>query len=215
MWIWYSRYRKARKSAENSLTLISQNEFDLFDEKKSHQCVIFDLPWPTKTLEELSNKRIKLKVTLSYFITPKAGSRGNKNKFKYQSHGLRFELKRKDESEQEFYSRVNKALNDGSQDNSSNSDPNWKLGIKTRNKIAGTILKDIWEGQSVDLATMDKLIVHPVVGWWKDDKKIKSEESKVRFSLILDIETEEESVNLYNEIKNIIEIPVGITVSSS
>ena len=206
---------KARKSAENSLTLISQNEFDLFDEKKSHQCVIFDLPWPTKTLEELSNKRIKLKVTLSYFITPKAGSRGNKNKFKYQSHGLRFELKRKDESEQEFYSRVNKALNDGSQDNSSNSDPNWKLGIKTRNKIAGTILKDIWEGQSVDLATMDKLIVHPVVGWWKDDKKIKSEESKVRFSLILDIETEEESVNLYNEIKNIIEIPVGITVSSS
>lgn len=203
---------KAKKSAQNSLTLISQNEFYLFGEQKKHQCVIFDLPWPTKTLEDLSDKKVSLKVTLSYFVTPKAGSRGNKNKFKYQSYGLRFELKRKDEKEEVFYERINKALKSGSDSKEESSPINWMLGVKTRNKIAGTILKDIWEGGGIDLASMDKLIVYPVNGWWKDDKNIIPENSKIRFSLILDIETEEESVNLYNEIKSILEIPVAVPI---
>ncbi len=203
---------KARKSAQNSLTLISQSAFQLFGEQKKHQCVVFDLPWPTKTLEELFDKKVKLKVTLSYFITPKAGSRGNKNKFKYQSYGLRFELKRKDEKEEVFYERINKALKSDSDVKEESSPINWMLGIKTRNKIAGTVLKDSWEGRSIDLATMDKLIVYPVIGWWKDDKNIKPEDSEIRFSLILDIETEEESVNLYNEIKSILEVPITVSI---
>ena len=204
---------KAKKSAQNSLTLISQSEFYLFNEQKNYQCVMFDLPWPTQTLEDLSKKTVKLKVTLSYFVTPKAGSRGNKNKFKYQSHGLRFELKRKDEKEEVFAARINKALKHNSDSTEESSPINWMFGPRVRNKVAGTVLKDIWEGSGIDLANMHKLIVYPVAGWWKDDKNIKLEDSKVRFSLIIDIETEEESVDLYNEIKNILEVSIAIPVS--
>lgn len=204
---------RAKKSAQNSLTLISQNEFYLFNDQKKSQCISFDLPWPTEVLENLSDKKISLKITLSYFIAPKAGSRGNKNKFKYQSHGFRFGLKRKDETEEAFHKRVNNALKSKEESLAESSSVDWLLGEKVRNKVAGTVLKDMWKGKSIDLASMDKLIIYPVNGWWKDDKTIKPEDSKVRFSLIVDIETEEENVNLYNEIKSILEIRSNLEIS--
>lgn len=215
---------KAKESIENRVTLVAQEEIQIFETEymegkkagtkkkipgKKFRCKMFNLPFPKKVLQELGNQPIKLIVTLSYFISPKAGSITNINidKFRYQSYGLRFELKRLLETSEDFLERVTSPKK-GKKYNKNTL--NWDLGYEVRNKIAGTVLKDTWNGTAIELLSMDKLIVYPVGGWWKDDNRIKSEDTKTRFSLVLTIETEKEDIKLYTEIKNMIDVPITV-----
>ncbi|MCL2567154.1 MAG: S8 family peptidase [Alphaproteobacteria bacterium] len=209
---------KARESANNLVTLVSQREFEIFkkvkennSEKTLNKSILFDLPWPQEVLRELGNLPIILKVTLSYFIKPKAGSttKLNINKFKYQSHGFRFDLKNHEETYDQFIKRVTHISEKEGIEKSQGID-NWKIGIRGRSKISGSVSKDIWEGKAIELADMDKLIVYPVYGWWKEDKKTK--EVSTRFSLIMSIETDNEDIDLYNEVRTIIETTTPITI---
>ena len=43
---------------------------------------------------ELAGGPVRLRLTLSYFVEPAATRRGWRRKFSYQSHGLRFEMRR-------------------------------------------------------------------------------------------------------------------------
>jgi hypothetical protein len=45
---------------------------------------------------------------------------------------------------------------------------NWILGNSVRDK--GSIHKDVWHGTAADLATRNKIAVHPVGGWWRTRK---------------------------------------------
>ena len=58
------------------------------------------LPWPVQQLEALGEAIVEMRVTLSYFIEPKPGRRGGfaRIQHRYQSCGLRFEVKRPQES---------------------------------------------------------------------------------------------------------------------
>jgi hypothetical protein len=204
---------KAFRSANNSLTLIAQEEFCILNKNNNFNCVYFDLPWPKETLEKLAEKPIKLKITLSYFIEPRGGYRGNKNKFQYQSYGLRFDLKRSTETDKHFFERKNGKERDKDKNYINNNDRlNWEIGERMRDKMAGTVIKDIWNGKSIDLVNMNKIIIYPVGGWWKgrDDKIGKN----IRFSLLVDIETEDENVDIYTKIKNIIELPIVPTITT-
>ena len=68
---------------------------------------IYDLPWPMRRLEALGEKRVELKVTLSYFIEPSPGQYAPKTPARYRSHGLRFDLQRRTENETQFLPRIN------------------------------------------------------------------------------------------------------------
>ena len=48
-------------------------------------------------------------------------------------------------------------------------------------------------------------------GWWDKDKKIELEDMKARFSLLVDIETEEVETNLYIPIQEAIKTTVDIS----
>ena len=203
---------KALNSLNNSLTLIAQRELQPFDKEgsdpvKTKDMHIFDLPWPREELLALGATNVKLTVTLSYFVEPNPGSRFLSSKFSYQSHGLRFKIKRPLESEEEFRIRINRAERDEEEEYTLSTDSDaWLLGEKIRN--IGSIQKDIWIGTGADLATMNHLAIHPVNGWWKTRTKLNRYTQHVRYSVIVTIESPDVTVDLYTPVHNLITVQV-------
>lgn len=103
---------RAMFSAKDALTLIAQRKLVPARKKGAKEIHMFSLPWPKQALLDLGEALVTLRVTLSYFIQPNPARRGWKAKFRYASHGLRFELIRANESEAQFRKRVNAAIDD-------------------------------------------------------------------------------------------------------
>jgi len=82
---------------KNSLTLVSQSELQPFNKKANgqyatHDMHLYRLPWPKEVLLGLGEVPVSMRVTLSYFVEPGPGEIGWKDRYRYASHGLRFEL---------------------------------------------------------------------------------------------------------------------------
>src|SRR5260370_7141976 len=84
------------------------------------------LPWPLDELEPLGDQIVEMRVTLSYFIEPNPSARGVKSRYRYESHGLRFDVKRAVESEDDFRARVNAAARaEEERPPTKTDDPHW------------------------------------------------------------------------------------------
>jgi hypothetical protein len=103
---------RALYSAKSSLTLLVQQKIQPFSKEngtiKTKDMGIHSLPWPKEQLAELSSQTVTMRVTLSYFIEPKPGRREGfvKHRHRYLSHGLRFEVKRPTETEDQLRKRA-------------------------------------------------------------------------------------------------------------
>ena len=62
---------------------------------------LHNLPWPRDVLEDMGETQVEMRVTLSYFIEPNPSRRGH-SRYRYESHGLRFDVKRPLESIDNF-----------------------------------------------------------------------------------------------------------------
>ena len=106
---------RALHSAHSSLTLIAQQTIQPFtkegSEIKTKDMGLHSLPWPKEQLLELGAHPVTMRVTLSYFIEPKPGWREGfvTSRHRYQSHGLRFEVKRPQETLDILRKRVSTA----------------------------------------------------------------------------------------------------------
>jgi hypothetical protein len=62
------------------------------------------------------------------------------------------------------------------------------------------------------LAQCNSIAIFPVVGWWRERTALRKYNSKIRYSLIITIETPEERADLYTPIMRTIasRIPVEI-----
>src|SRR5690554_4849668 len=203
---------KAKNSANNSLTLIAERGFYPYkfedSRVKTNEFHLLELPWPKDVLLELAESQVQLKVTLSYFIEPNPGNKAYTNAQSYASHGLRFKMIDRNESEKNFKSRISKALKEKQEDYEKEGTENWILGSNVRDK--GSIHKDIWKGNAADLAMRNKIAVYPVGGWWKNRKYKERYLEKVRYSLIVSIETPEGEVDIYTPVLNQISVDVNI-----
>ena len=100
---------RATRSATDALALIVQDSIHPFDgDGKMKEMHLHELPWPADVLSELGESPVVLRVTLSYFIEPNPSRRGWRGRFRYASHGLRFDARRPTESTEDFRKRVNK-----------------------------------------------------------------------------------------------------------
>lgn len=189
---------KAEFSADNSVNLIIQDEIQPFGKDGMHEMKLHELPWPTENLKSLGNTDAKLKITLSYFIEPGPGQVGWKNKYRYPSANLKFDVNGMNETEKEFESRINKAMRDSKYENSKKK-RDWYIG--SDNRDVGSIHSDFIETSAINLSDATKVAVFPTGGWWKDRKSLGKVESKMRYSLIVSIETPSSEGKLYNEIK--------------
>lgn len=204
-------------SLSNSLTLIIQESLQPFQRDGSREPTARDmqlhrLPWPKEALQELGETPVEMRVTLSYFIEPNPGvvERGVKGRYRYESHGLRFEVKRPEETEQSFRMRINQRARDEDEGSyqGGGSDPNWRLGPDRRH--LGSLHSDVWAGTAAALAERGILAIYPALGWWKTAKKLERYGHQARYALVVTIKAPETNIDLYNIVAQTIATPVAI-----
>lgn len=204
-------------SLSNSLTLIVQDSLQPFQRVGSKEPTARDmqlhrLPWPKEALQELGEIPVEMRVTLSYFVEPNPGviERGIKGRYRYESHGLRFEVKRPEETEQSFRMRINKRAREEDEGSyqGGGSDPNWRLGPDRRH--LGSLHSDTWTGTAAALAERGILAIYPALGWWKTAKKLERYGNRARYALVVTIKAPETTVDLYNIVEQAISIQVAV-----
>lgn len=209
---------RARYSADHALTLIAQNRIQPFIKKPGaaanndptlNEMQLYRLPWPIEALQQLpSELDVKLRITLSYFIEPNPGRRGYRQRYSYQSHGLRFEVIRPGQSLENFRSFVNGLAVSEDYNGPEGDGDGWRLGPQLRTR--GSLHSDIWTGSAADLADMNTIAVYPVGGWWKYRTSQDRWQKAVRYSLLVSIDVPDVEVDIYSMIQTQIESTVDI-----
>jgi len=204
--------QRALNSFNNNLSLICEESIQPYCKKSNggyglNQMHMYKLPWPKKELENLREKGVKIKITLSYFIEPGPGNIGWKDRYRYSSFALRFDLNKPSETEEDFKKRINVAARDSNETGFTGN--SWLLG-EARNK--GSIHSDVWEGTGQEAAESNLIGVYPVVGWWRERTNLGLMEKSTRYSLIVSIQSEEQEIDLYTPIVNMIKLPIEIKI---
>lgn len=193
---------RAIECQENSVNLIIQGELQPYKQENGREAMndmhLHTLPWPKETLKSLNAIDATLRVTLSYFIEPGPGQIGWKDRYRYASHGLRFDVNMPGESWEEFENRINVHAREESEDKASRDSGGWYLG--TRNRNVGSIHSDYKRTSAIDLSDVQYVAVYPVIGWWRSRKYLGKIDSTARYSLIVSIETPATRADLYTEI---------------
>lgn len=213
---------RAMYSAQNSLTLIAQSILQPFDKKpkgesgyRTKDMHLYELPWPKGVLLGFpDNSSVEMRVTLSYFVEPGPGEVGWKDRYRYASHALRFELNSPGESKNEFVKRINKAARgaDAGEDKPGTKSPSdhWLLGSQTRDR--GSIHSDIWQGTAADLAGSNLIAVSPTIGWWRERSHLGRWSKKTRYTLVVSIITPDETIDVYTPVAEQVGVPVAIEI---
>ena len=143
---------------------------------------------------------VRMRVTLSYYIEPGPGEIGWKDKYRYPSCGLLFDVNNSMEDRENFVKRISKALREDEEDKGEvkNDSDRWLLGANNRN--VGSIHSDVWEGTVSQLSESNMVIIYPKVGWWKSRAYLSRYHSKVRYSLVVTMEAPKVDVDLYTAI---------------
>jgi hypothetical protein len=198
------------------LALFTQAEIQPFKinrGRKFNECHYYALPIPRQMLEQLENEIIEMKVTLSYFIDPNPGLSANVDAQRYQSHGLRFDLQRKNEPVPRFKQRVNPSERDNPSRRPSGSepaDPRWMLGEDSIS--AGSLHCDVWTGPAIELLNRDTLCVKPVNGWWRNRASTDICNRKSRYALIITLKARNADLDIYTPVRTLIGLPVPVEI---
>ena len=202
---------RALRSATDEVTLVAEEVIQPFQHGKHREMRLHELPWPAEALRDLGALDVRMRVTLSYFISPNPSRRGWKGRYVYPSHGLRFDVKRPLESVEHFRARVNKLADDGTSPTIGESG-NWTLGPKLRRR--GSLLTDIWTGTAAELADRGAVAVFPSAGWWKTRKVDGESERGARYALVVSIEAPEADVDLWTAVSNAVKIDSPVEIGS-
>ena len=207
---------RAIQCANNSVNMIVQGEIQPFRKDgstvKMNEMHIHSFPWPNEVLRGLGETDVKLRITLSYYIEPSPGEVGWKDRYRYPSCGLRFEINKVNQSLDEFKKQVSKmaAEEDKAEETTSSTANDWYLGPKNRN--VGSIHSDFIICNAVDLCERNYVAVYPIGGWWKERPYLKKTDKKVKYALVVSLETPSVEVDLYTPIINEISTVVPVTV---
>ena len=210
---------RAMWSVSNSLTMVLEAHLQPFQREEGNQPTLRDmnlhrLPWPLTELESQGDTPVEMRVTLSYFIEPNPSERGFRSRYRYESHGLRFDVKRAYESDDAFRVRINAAARDEEEGDESlfptGDDRAWTIGKNNRHK--GSVHSDIWRGSAADLASRGTLAVYPALGWWKTRLSHERYNMAARYSLIVSIHAPEIDIDLYTAIANQITAAVPVVI---
>ena len=165
--------QRALSCPSSSLSLIAEAEIQPYGRKSpadsrkvTNEMHLYELPWPKDDLLGLGAATVTMRLTLSYFIEPSPGEIGWKDRYRYASHGLRFDLNRPGETRELFEKRVNlQALEENEKKPKGSAADYWTIGSA---RDTGSIHSDIWTGSAADLASSNLVAIFPVNGWWKE-----------------------------------------------
>ena len=210
--------QKAISCLNNSLTYIVQQSIQPYTKRDgkyaTNEMHLYQLPWPADILLGLGEMNVTLKITLSYFIDPSPGEIGWKDKYRYQSYGLRFDINTPIENQAKFVKRINAAIKEEDEDNltiPSNHSQRWVLG--KQNRDLGSIHSDYWVGTAVELAECNMVAIYPTIGWWRERHQLGNWDAEARYSLIISLETEDATIPIYESVSNLIRTKVEVQIS--
>ena len=211
---------KALYSAKNALTIVAQNTIKPYRKESSaikyNEYHFLELPWPSDILrDEIGDKDVTLKVTLSYFVEPNPGNRQYASNFRYHSHELDFKLIKPLEEVDVFKRRISAAAMGNDEDVDAEEKPDltaedWTLRERTRSK--GSVRKDFITVSGVELSGRNLLAVYPKNGWYRTRKNKNMYDSIVRYSLVISIETEVQNVDIYEPVRVLVENKISISL---
>ena len=200
---------RAGQSADDMVTLIVEDIITPYAPSANGGLAVHNhiklhtLPWPTERLRTLGAQEVTLRVTLSTFVEPNPAEASRGRKLQYGSHGLRFKLKRADETAAQFERRINAAAQ---ADEDSTGSPiaagdqdGWRFG--TRRRDVGSLHRDEITCPASDLARRPILAIHPVGGWWKSRLGRGRVPRQARYSLVVEIDAGGTDVDLYTEVQ--------------
>lgn len=142
-----------------------------------------------------------MRVTLSYFIEPNPSQQGVRSRYRYESHGLRFDVKRPHETVDAFRGRINTAAGNVVQGTfTRDPDRGWLIGAHGRHR--GSLHGDIWRGTAAELASRGCIAIYPALGWWRTRPALEQYDQAARYALIVGIRAPEANANLYAEVAN-------------
>ena len=155
-------FERAAASARNHLAIVSQAEIQPYSRsgKGMNECHFYSLPWPRVALETLGEQDVTLKITLSYFVEPNPGASAAFDPYRYQSYGLRFELKRRSETVTDFAKRLNKQAWEKPKDRPSTDEDRDKWLFGTQSMSAGSLHSDEWTGPAINLLSRNNHFEH-------------------------------------------------------
>lgn len=210
---------RALYCAGNTLTLIAQETLQPYDKKekdkgsghRTKDMHVYELPWPKDILLAQGDLPVELRITLSYFVEPGPGEIGWKDRYRYPSYGLRFDLNNPTEDKGQFVRRLNVAARteDEGKDSTSDSD-RWLIGSNARN--VGSIHSDIWKGTAAEMATCNMVGIFPIIGWWRERAYLDRWNHKARYSLIVSLHTEEQKIDIYTPVSIAVKTPISIKI---
>lgn len=208
--------QRAISSAKNDVTLIAQAHIQPFAIGESggpvfNEMHFYDLPWPKAALEKIENDIVIMKVTLSYFVEPNLSGRAATRPETYRSFGLRFSMKKRGETKEQFKRRIS-GQQERDMPGPQQEGDYWLLGSNAVQ--AGSLHCDLWRGRAIDLALHDAIGVYPVTGWWKTHPGQKRFNDKGRYALVISISAPGQSVDMYSEISALVAAKVAVTIAS-
>lgn len=197
---------RALRSASNTLALVAQQEIQPFVREKGkgvrlNQAHFYALPWPIETLLELGEHQVRLRVTLSYFVEPNPSADAPLSPARYRSAGLRFDLRRTGETQEQFEARVNAfAANEENEPAESGGGPA-EAGrlLGERSISAGSLHVDEWRCNAADLADRGALAIYPVGGWWKTSPDKDRNNAVMRYAVVVTIDAGDVEQDLWIE----------------
>lgn len=210
--------QRAIQCQNNAVNLIVQGEIQPFikenGQPRMNEMHIHRIPWPSEVLRALGETPAEMRVTLSYFIEPGPGEKGWKDRYRYPSHGLRFDVINSNETIDDFKKRINiKMRGDNTDDrgDGSSGSERWYLG--SANRDVGSIHSDFITCNAIDLSNTNYIAVYPVIGWWRERSHLGYCNNTTRYSLIVSISTPETDVDLYTPIITKLTAVVPINIS--
>lgn len=220
----------ARTSTSHRVTLVAQSELQPFKiegaEVRPNQMHVYSLPWPENALRALGENffggadNIRLRVTLSYFIQPNPGDRGYSSAYRYSSAQLRFRVNQPNQTLDEMIATIHEdvAAEAEGRDTAEEGQPTnpsrrWTLGVNGRTR--GSLHSDYWEGPASELVGMQHLVVYPVTGWWRSRPSANAGNSLMRYALVVSLEADDTTVDLYTEIETQINVPIATTITGT
>ncbi|HTO65778.1 MAG TPA: S8 family peptidase [Bradyrhizobium sp.] len=206
-------HERATACARNHLAMVAQANIQPYrfeGGREFNECHYYRLPIPAAMLEKLNNEPVELKVTLSYFIDPNPGLSANVDPQRYQSHGLRFDLQRRNEPLNRFKLRVNAAEHGAVRQKLKHegADSRWILGDDSVS--AGSLHCDVWAGPAIDLLQRDTLCIKPVNGWCRKRSDEKVCNRHTRYALVVSFKALDADLDIYTPIATAVQIPIPI-----
>lgn len=191
---------KAISCKNNYVNMIIEDEIQPYLKGKFNEMHLHTIPFPSDLLQSMGNVDVKIKITLSYFIEPAPAAKGSRGKYKYASCGLRFDLNNSGESAEDFIKRINIAMRKDDCDNTFGGvgSDRWFLG--SNNRDVGSIHSDTISMKAIEVYDCKYIAIYPVSGWWKDRTNLNKFNSKLRYSLIVSLMAEDETIDLYTPI---------------